>query len=72
MWVLPYLQITQEQGSDFAQKFLAYEPIQALPDLVDHIRWHLREDRENDTSSFDFALDLLLDGLERRRDATEG
>jgi hypothetical protein len=48
--------------------YLTYEPIQELPDLLDHIRWHISEDRPNDTSSFDFALDLLLDGLERLRD----
>jgi hypothetical protein len=40
-----------------------------LPDLLDHVRWHVREDHGDDTSSFDFALDLLLDGLERLRDA---
>jgi AcrR family transcriptional regulator len=68
LWVLPYLQITQEQGAAFAQKFLTYEPIQQLPDLLDHIRYHLAEHTDDDTSSFDFALDLLLDGLERLRD----
>ncbi len=68
LWVLPYLQITDEVGIDFAKHYLSYEPIADLPDLLDHIRWHVREDRANDTSSFDFALDLLLDGLERLRD----
>ena len=69
LWVLPYLQIPESVRESFATSYLTYEPIQALPDLLDHIRWHVREDRANDTSSFDFALDLLLDGLERLRDA---
>jgi AcrR family transcriptional regulator len=69
LWVLPYLAITAEQGPRFAQDFLTYEPIAQLPDLLDHIRWHLRPDDPNDTSNFDFALDLLLDGLERLRDS---
>jgi AcrR family transcriptional regulator len=69
LWVLPYLAITQEQP-DFAQQFLSYEPIAAMPDLLHHIRYHLADDRPDDTSSFDFGLDLLLDGLERLRTAT--
>ncbi len=69
LWVLPYLQITDEVGIDFAAYYLTYEPIADLPDLLAHIRWHIRDDRQNDTSSFDFALDLLLDGLERLRDS---
>ena len=68
LWVLPYLAITDEQGPEFARNFLTYEPIAQMPDLLDHIRWHLRPSDPNDTSNFDFALDLLLDGLERLRD----
>ena len=69
LWVLPYLAVTEEEGAGFASQFLSYEPIQALPDLLDHIRWHVRPEHVDDSSSFDFALDLLLDGLERLRDS---
>ena len=45
LWVLPYLAITDEQGPEFARNFLTYEPIAQMPDLLDHIRWHLRPER---------------------------
>lgn len=65
LWVLPYLAITRERP-DFAQEFLAQNPIDDLPHLAEHIEVHL-SDRAGDTSEFDFGLDLLLDSLERIR-----
>jgi AcrR family transcriptional regulator len=69
LWVLPYLAI-EDEDPDYAQRFLTYEPIAAMPHLLEHIRYHI-EDEPPDagTSEFDFGLDLLLDGLERLRNA---
>ena len=38
------------------------------PDFVEHVRQHL-EPREGDEGGFALGLDLILDGLERLRDA---
>lgn len=67
LWVLPYLQIDREQP-DFAQQFLENFPYAELPHLAEHIKEHM-EDRPGDTSEFEFGLELILDGLERLRNA---
>jgi AcrR family transcriptional regulator len=67
LWVLPYLQISREQP-DFAQDFIARTSMGDLPHLAEHVEVHL-SDRAGDTSEFDFGLDLILDGLERYRQA---
>lgn len=46
-----------------AADFLARPDLDAYPELVAHVHWH-REQPSNE-SSFEFGLDLLLDGLER-------
>ncbi len=67
LWVLPYLAIAKERP-DVAERFLRETPLADLPHLAEHIEYH-RSDRPGDTSEFDFGLDLLLDGLERLREA---
>ena len=46
------------------QPFLTGE----YPDFVEHVRQHL-EPHEGDEGGFELGLDLILDGLERLRDA---
>ena len=41
----------------------------ALPHLAEHAREHMRERRPDEPGPFEFGLDLILDGLERTRDA---
>ncbi len=41
----------------------------ALPHLAEHAREHQRERRADEPGPFAFGLDLILDGLERSRDA---
>jgi AcrR family transcriptional regulator len=65
LWALPYLRLTREQP-DFAEKFMATFRAEAMPYMAEHIEQHL-EVRPDDTSEFEFGLDLLLDGLERLR-----
>ena len=67
LWVLPYLALARERP-DFAQEFMSRQPLDDMPHLVEHIGVHLA-DRPNDSSEFDFGLELILDGLERLREA---
>ncbi len=66
LWVLPYLAMAEET-SDVGRQVLEQLPPDEFPDLIDHIEYHLADDRPGDTNEFDFGLDLLLDGLERLR-----
>ena len=65
LWVLPYLALAK-QRPDLGPTILAAMPLAELPHLAEHIRQHM-DDRPGDTSEFEFGLDLLLDGLDRRR-----
>ena len=56
-----------EELAGMARDFIAQVPAGDYPDLVDHIKEHL-EPRDGQMSGFEFALDLILDGLERARD----
>jgi AcrR family transcriptional regulator len=66
LWVLPYLAMAEET-TDIGRQFIEQLPPDEYPDLIDHIRYHLADNRPGDTSEFDFGLDLLLDGLEQLR-----
>jgi AcrR family transcriptional regulator len=66
LWVLPYLAM-DNVPEDMGQQFIERLSPDEFPDLIDHIRYHIADDRPGDTNEFDFGLDLLLDGLERLR-----
>lgn len=70
LWVLPYIAVSRDRP-DLAAQFLRDFPAAELPHLAEHIREHA-EDRPGDTSEFEFGLDLILDGLERRRLGGDG
>jgi AcrR family transcriptional regulator len=70
LWVLPYIAVSRDRP-DLAAQFLKDFPAAELPHLAEHIREHA-EDRPGDTSEFEFGLDLILEGLERRRLAGDG
>jgi AcrR family transcriptional regulator len=56
--------------ADLASSVLGLVDAAAHPFFVEHINEHLRADHgEGDVSSFEFGLDLILDGLERMRGA---
>jgi AcrR family transcriptional regulator len=65
----------QERTFDFdrdrleqmATRFLRDFPADKHPDLAEHVRQHL-EPHEGHKGTFEFGLDLILDGLERMRD----
>jgi|EndMetStandDraft_3_1072993.scaffolds.fasta_scaffold23195_2 AcrR family transcriptional regulator len=59
------------QGAELeerASRFLARFPVDEFPDFADHVRQHL-EPHEGGEGGFELGLDLILDGLERLRDA---
>ena len=53
----------QELGATFLREF----PADEYPDLAEHVRQHLAPRRAH-RGTFEFGLDLILDGLERLRD----
>jgi AcrR family transcriptional regulator len=60
-------QFDAEQLKDMAATFLRDFPGDDYPDLALHIRQHM-EPSEAHGGTFEFGLDLILDGLERLRD----
>ena len=63
----PYKGVELEQ---LAQGFIRQLPAGEYPDLVEHIHEHLHPDH-GDKGGFELGLDLILDGLERMRDAEQ-
>ncbi len=57
-----------EELAGKANAFMATLPAGEYPDLIEHIEQHL-EPHEGDEGGFELGLDLILDGLERARDA---
>jgi hypothetical protein len=53
-------------ATDYRQSLTEHE----LPYVVEHIDYHLNEP-DGEQSAFEFGLGLILDGLERIRDAEE-
>jgi hypothetical protein len=51
-----------------AAEFLETFPADDYPDLAEHIRQHAEPGEEHE-GTFEFGLDLVLDGLERLRDS---
>lgn len=60
---------TREEVQALALAFLAELPVETYPNVAEHIEHHLAPRPPDDEGSFAFALDLLLDGLERVRPA---
>jgi AcrR family transcriptional regulator len=53
---------------ELATAFLRDFPADDYPDLAEHIKQHMQP-RSGEGSTFELGLDLILDGLERLRDA---
>jgi AcrR family transcriptional regulator len=65
---LPY---DEPQIKELAGRIIDEFPAERYPDLAAHMRRHL-EPHDAETGSFEFGLDLLLDGLERLSTAGGG
>jgi AcrR family transcriptional regulator len=59
----------REELKELAATFLRDFPADEYPDLAEHTRQHMEPDEQHE-GAFAFGLDLILDGLERRRDET--
>jgi AcrR family transcriptional regulator len=68
LWQLGH-SIPTEHPADFIAAFLREFPAEEYPFLAEHIRQHLAEPGRDDQGEgeFEFGLDLILDGLKRRR-----
>lgn len=54
-----------ERFGDVSRFFELFDT-DALPHLAEHVRQHLRERRPDEQGPFEFGLELILEGLERR------
>jgi hypothetical protein len=66
LYVLSF-QFDRTKLKELAATFLQEFPSNDYPDLADHIRQHIEPSDEH-RGTFEFGLDLVLDGLERLRD----
>jgi AcrR family transcriptional regulator len=69
LWQAGYTSAFKDLPPDFATTFLRDLSIEDYPHLADHVAYHLRPPSANRKGEFEFGLDLILDGLERARDA---
>jgi AcrR family transcriptional regulator len=60
---------TRAELLDMADAFLGSIPADEYPYVVEHARQHLAPSNAEGASDFGFGLELILDGLERLRDA---
>jgi hypothetical protein len=58
---------SREDLKALATTFLAELPVDEFPYLAEHVEQHLQPRRPDDPGEFEFGLDLILDGLERKR-----
>ena len=54
--------------SAMGERFLRGLPVSEYPHMVEHVRYHLDDPNLGLEGDFSFGLDLILEGLERRRD----
>jgi AcrR family transcriptional regulator len=54
---------------DLAKQFMRQFPSEEYPHAAEHVEQHFSEGPHRDVSAFEFALDLILDGLKRVREA---
>ena len=69
LWQLPILAIA-DQLPDLAEQFIGRLSRDEYPHLVAHMEYHMAP-RANEENAFEFGLGLLLDGLERLRQAAQ-
>jgi hypothetical protein len=69
LWVGSLSVDTSGDLAALASSFLEELPAEEYPYLTEHIRQHVTDSGHDDVSDFEFVLDLILDGLERSRNA---
>jgi AcrR family transcriptional regulator len=69
LWQVNFPFKNREELLEMAGTFLKEIPADEFPYVIEHAQEHLDEPDPNEPSEFEFGLDLILDGLERMRDA---
>jgi AcrR family transcriptional regulator len=69
LWQVSFPFDTREELLDLAEDFLKLIPADEYPYVIEHAQEHLAEPDPDEPNEFEFGLDLILDGLERLRDA---
>ncbi|MGH3103255.1 MAG: TetR/AcrR family transcriptional regulator C-terminal domain-containing protein [Gaiellaceae bacterium] len=59
---------TPEEASNLAAKFAQTITADAFPHLYEHAQQHFSEGPHHEVRAFEFALDLIVDGLKKIRD----
>ena len=63
---------TRDELAEMAGEFLRTFPGEQYPYTLEHIHQHLGEPSPDAPKTFEFGLDLILDGIERLRDEERG
>jgi AcrR family transcriptional regulator len=71
LWVVSMPFETHEELVDLAEAFLPRISTKEFPYLIEHAEQHLLPPDPAEKPEFEFGLDLILDGLERLRDAEQ-
>jgi AcrR family transcriptional regulator len=66
LWVVSMPFDSREELLDMAQVFLPQISAERYPYALEHAKEHLEEPDPNEPSEFEFGLELILEGLERR------
>jgi AcrR family transcriptional regulator len=70
--VVSYRAVDTDKFAGIAASFMRAELAAEYPHFTEHVRQHMEpEPGLEDVSAYELGLDLLLDGLERRRDRAE-
>lgn len=70
LWIVSMPFETHDELVDLAQSFLPQIPADRYPYVIEHAHEHLLPPDPEEPTEFEFGLDLILDGLERLRDAS--
>jgi AcrR family transcriptional regulator len=69
LWLVSMPFDSHEELLDLAKAFLPQISADEYPYVIEHAQQHLAGPSRDEPSEFEFGLDLILDGLERLRDA---
>jgi AcrR family transcriptional regulator len=65
LWEAGHSITTKADVSELVAKFLREFPFDDYPDVAEHIEMHMDDGPHREVRTFEFGLDLILEGLER-------
>ncbi len=66
LWLVSLPFDSREELLDMAQQFIPQIAADRFPYVIEHAKEHLEDPDPDEPSEFEFGLDLILEGLERR------